>query len=418
MRNHIIQMQRIERNQHCGWNCSEGLQCKPRAYSLLSGFHCRNHAVSSTIFHSVNISTILSCEEGKCSLQLRITASANVSGDMHGVSVCANSAGMIGNCQMYTFGQVGGKNSTGKQVDVGFECIPVRPGQHVFVSLKTLPNYCKAMWSQSYFVPECSHEDIRDEIPECITGKLSYTVDATRKHLIVNVKDAPKETDYNLRLCHRHTVICAGNGTHKTIKPQHLQRSIHLHYSRALPYLEDLWSDVTYEMNKDQLVWQPRCPVKVTVSLCHTDGKSSCRDLSNVTFSSVDPHPTLCMKVQFTTEVKTWIKCPFSEGNFSVWTAKMMSQGGQQWAEITTWVKANFSVLICEKKSSTQCKGKEGKDFKSLVLDRMKTAVINLSENACEVCVCIKVHRADVLFSIPVLMCNLQCCFNEKKGRL
>lgn len=37
-----------------------------------------------------------------------------------------------------------------------FKCVPVRPGQHMFVTLKTIPNYCKAMWSQRHLVPGIS----------------------------------------------------------------------------------------------------------------------------------------------------------------------------------------------------------------------------------------------------------------------
>lgn len=37
-------------------------------------------------------------------------------GDIRGVSVCADSAGMIGHCQIYTFGHVGKGKATGKQV--------------------------------------------------------------------------------------------------------------------------------------------------------------------------------------------------------------------------------------------------------------------------------------------------------------
>lgn len=37
-----------------------------------------------------------------------------------------------------------------------FKCVPVRPGQLVFVTLKTIPNYCKAVWTQRHLVPGIS----------------------------------------------------------------------------------------------------------------------------------------------------------------------------------------------------------------------------------------------------------------------
>ncbi|XP_016306515.1 putative interleukin-17 receptor E-like [Sinocyclocheilus anshuiensis] len=438
LQNHKVHLDRIETNQDCAWSCSEGLQCKPKAYSPLSAFHCRNQPVSSGVFNNVMLSTVLACEGRKCSLQLKITTSVNATGDIRGVSVCADSAGMIGHCQIYTFGHVGKGKATGKQVDVKFKCVPVRPGQLVFVTLKTIPNYCKATWTQRHLVPECSHEGIRDEIAECITGKLAYTVDEARNALTVKVTDAPEDTDYNLRLCHKRNVICAGEGAHMKIKPQHLQSSIMLHYSKPLPCLciegwparvdarrvqvcpfknnlEELWSGITYDFNKEELIWEPQCPVKVSVSLCHADGGKSCQDIGNVfhsegqkvIFSSVDPHPMLCTK--FTTEVGTWIKCPFAKGNFSVWTAKITSKDGQQWAEISTWVKASFSVSVCEMKPSSQCKRIEGNKFQNLSVDKTKHTVFNLSKSLCEACVCIQVQRVDVRFSVPVLRCDLQC---------
>ncbi|XP_051975110.1 putative interleukin-17 receptor E-like isoform X1 [Xyrauchen texanus] len=433
-----IHMDRIERNEDCAWRCSEGLHCKPRAYSPLSVSHCKNQPVNSTVFSNVTLSTVLGCEERTCSLQLRIVTSVNITSEIRGVSVCSDSAGMMEHCQIYTFGKFAHRNEIGKQVDVQFKCIPVRPGQRLFVTLKTVPNYCKAMWIQEHLVPECSHEGIRNEIAECITGKMVYTIDQVRREITVSVTHAPVDTDYTLRLCHKRRIICAGEGALKMIKPQNAHRNVSFQYSKALPCLciegwparvdarrvqvcpfrnnlEELWSGITYDPYKEELKWEPLCPVKVSVSLCHADEGNSCRDLGNVfysegqkvIFSSVDPHPVLCMK--FTTDVETWIKCPFAKGNFSVWKVKMASRDGQHWAEISSWVKANFSVALCETKSFTECKRMERNISQTISVDSMKHTVFNLSTSACDVCVCIQVQRVDVQFSVPVIQCNLQC---------
>ncbi|XP_051978381.1 putative interleukin-17 receptor E-like isoform X2 [Xyrauchen texanus] len=441
-----IHMDQMERNQDCAWHCSEGLHCKRRAYLILS--------------------TVLGCEGRTCSLQLRIATSVNITDEIRGVSVCADSAGMMGHCQIYKFVQVAGGNETGKQVDVQFKCVPVRPGQHLFVTLKTVPNYCKATWIQRHLVPECSHEGIRDEIAECISkcihynvtifielffmivnalmyviivaGKLVYTVDKTRREITVSVTHAPEDTDYNLRLCHKRSAICTGEGTHKMIKPPNVHRSITFQYSKALPCLciegwparvdarrvqvcpfrnnlEELWSGISYDPYKEELKWEPLCPVKVSVSLCHADGGNNCRDLGNVfysegqnvIFSSMDPHPMLCTK--FTTDGETWIKCPFAKGNFTVWRVQFASRDGQHWAEISSWVKANFSVALCETKPSSQCKQMERNISQIISVDSMKHTAFNFSRSACEACVCIQVQRVDVQFSVPVLQCELQC---------
>lgn len=46
----------------------------------LSGFHCRNQPVSSTVISNVMLSTVLACEGRKCSLQLKIATSVNATG--------------------------------------------------------------------------------------------------------------------------------------------------------------------------------------------------------------------------------------------------------------------------------------------------------------------------------------------------
>ncbi|RXN17227.1 interleukin-17 receptor E-like protein [Labeo rohita] len=169
---------------------------KSKSKAPLTAFHCRNQPVSSAVFNNVMLTTVLACEGRKCSLQLKIATSVNVTGDIRGVSVCADSAGMIGHCQIYTFGHVGKGTANGKQVDVRFKCVPVRPA-----------------------------------------GKLAYTVDKARNTLTVKVTDAPEDTDYNLRLCHKRSVICTGEGAPRMIKAQHLQSSITLPYSKPLPCL-------------------------------------------------------------------------------------------------------------------------------------------------------------------------------------
>jgi len=48
----------------------------------------------------------------------------------------------------------------------------------------------------------------------------------------------------------------------------------------------------------------------------------------------------------------------------------MTSKNGQQWAEISTWVKANFSVSLCEMEPSSKCKQIEGNKSQTLSVVR------------------------------------------------
>lgn len=49
--------------------------------------------------------------------------------------------------------------------------------------------------------------------------------------------------------------------------------------------MEELWSGITYNPTKEELIWEPLCPIKASVSLCHADGQNSCRDLGDVFYS-------------------------------------------------------------------------------------------------------------------------------------
>ncbi|KAI4876416.1 hypothetical protein NFI96_012132, partial [Prochilodus magdalenae] len=394
------------------------------------------------------------CEEEKCSLHLNIAMMMTLYDDVRGVVMCVHSAGMLGRCQIITFPHNARKHVTEKKVEVQYDCFSVKPGQDVLVTLKTMPNFCNTIWTQEYSIPECSHEDIRRKVAECLTGELAYNVDTARKEITVKVLEAPKDADYNLRLCLKGISACIGTGPHRlvrTIKRQELHRNESLLYSRALPCLciegwpattnahriqvcpfrnnmQELWSGATYDYYTQALSWKPACPVKAVVSLCHAVGPNMCLDVGNVSlssesnsviFSSVDPHPQLCMK--FTTESGFWTACPFSSERFPVWDLKVPSQADQHWVEITSWFPARFSVGLCKISSSTACEPTEERPFSIAFVDKTKSAFVNLSASMCHSSICIqvlrtyktnikkKVRRIDVQLAIQEQRCNLQC---------
>ncbi|XP_066524274.1 interleukin-17 receptor E-like protein [Hoplias malabaricus] len=423
----------IQQIQQCGVHCSEGLNCKAKSYLSLSP--CKkqqDHNISTTI-NNVSLSTVMKCYEEKCSLNLKIVTLITLYDDIHGVVMCLNSAGMLGRCQIVTYPHK--TTEHGKQVEVEYDCFSVRPGQDVFVTIKTAPNFCNNIFTQKYTIPECAHENIRKKVTECKTGELMYTVDDSRREITVRVLEAPEDKDYHLRLCLKDQ-ICSGTGPHKLIKKQDLHRNESLVYSRALPCLciegwpattnarriqvcpfknnvEELWSGVTYDHYTQALSWKPLCPVQAVVSLCHAVGPKICLDIGNVLlssdrntviFSTVDPHPQLCMK--FTTEAGFWIECPFTSEHFPLWDVNVVTKADQQWIEITSWFPASFSVGLCKMSNSTACELTEERPF-LISVEKTKPAAVNLSKTTCSIC--IQVKRIDVQFAVEENRCNLQC---------
>ncbi|XP_030621212.1 interleukin-17 receptor E [Chanos chanos] len=371
----LVQNSSIQRIQQCGSHCTQGLRCTSGPH--MSFGKCRHMPAlnTSSVFHNVTLATVMKCDIG-----------------------------------------------------VQDDCFSVKAGQDVYVTMKTVPRYCEAVWSQTYTVQDCTHEDLRHAITECLTGKLEYAVDFVRKELSVRVVDMPGGANYHLRLCYKDS-ICRGTGTHSLITQQDRGKSVTFQYSRLLPclciegwpawedarraqvcpfknYTEEMWSGVTFDPHKEALSWEPKCPMLTVVTLCYKVGDHVCLDLGNtsitsdretVIFAKVDPHPKLCMK--FTTEHGSWIDCPFISGNFPVWEVKMASYGDEQKAEIVSSVRADFLLTLCRMTEPSE---------------KMRSTEVNLSGSVCEPNMCIQVRRMDVQFSLPHLQCHFQCWMNEE----
>ncbi|KAG9345891.1 hypothetical protein JZ751_009047 [Albula glossodonta] len=286
--------------------------------------------INSTVFHRVNLSTVMKCDEiQKCSLYLRVTATVQIYERLQGVSVCTVSSGMLEYCRVVTFPRKARGRLAGQRVEVQDDCVEVAPNQNVNVMLKTHPEYCDITWSQMYRVQGCGNAVLRSNVPECITGKIAYTVDEVKRELSVTVSDMLEDRDYHLRLCHRWE-ICSGTEAYTLLKREDSLKRATLQYSSPLPCLciegwsamadaprvqvcpfrnrtEELWSGVTFDPEREALSWEPACPVKAVVTLCQRERGNVCHDLANssqpvgrekVTYSKVDPHPTICMKAR------------------------------------------------------------------------------------------------------------------------
>ncbi|KAK6315033.1 hypothetical protein J4Q44_G00145620 [Coregonus suidteri] len=350
---------------------------------------------------------------------------------IHGVSICTVTTGMmLESCRLVSFPRVARERLEEQQVEVQNDCSEVWPGQDVHITLKTNPSYCGVTWTSTYHVPECDSRDLRSNIPECITGRLAYTVDSDRKELAVSVSDMLEDEDYHLRLCHRKAYTCRDTGANTLIRKEDVLKNTTLQYSTPLPCLciegwsatsdaprvqvfpfkdrlEELWSGINFDPVEEALSWEPVCPVAVVISLCQKRGDDECDDLAGssqtlsrekITFSRVDPHPQLCMK--FTTDSGSWIRCPFADGNFQAWDLGV----DQLRLVVTSRVRAPISLRVCVKTGTSVCH--PGHTFP---VHGEKSVNLNLTVDICLPNTCVQVKRLNVKYAATILHCYIRC---------
>ncbi|XP_037317341.2 putative interleukin-17 receptor E-like [Pungitius pungitius] len=434
----------LERIEECGTRCSQGLQCKTKPNNWFPP-PCQNPAEGvnrSSVFHNVDLSTVMRCEgRQKCSLHLRVKTAIKLTESIHGLSVCTVTAGMMANCQMFSFRRGSRHRLSGLKVEVENDCTDISPRQRVQVTVETVPSYCDVTWTGTYEAPDCLSEDLRRHVPECITGRLSYDVNPKRKELKVSASDTLEDHDYHLRLCHKD-FICAGTGAYKLIKKGERVKSAILPYSRPLPCLciegwsavmdasrvqicpfehrlEELWSGINFDPIEETLSWEPICPVTATVGLCQKRADGACVDLlhgsqnvsrKKITFTKVDPHPQLCMK--FTVGHQSWTRCPFADARFQAWEVVVSGQQGQEAVKVLSQVPATFSVGLCvAPEGLTSC---QITHTYTLHVEEHNPVGLNLKGEPCNSC--FQVERLDVTFAATVTHCLEQCNQTEARG--
>ncbi|KAK2883194.1 hypothetical protein Q8A73_022127 [Channa argus] len=427
----------LERIEKCTTRCSQGLHCRPKPDNLFSP-PCQNTPEglnASTVFLNVSFSTVMSCEgKQKCSLHLRIKTVLQLTENFRGVSFCTTTAGMMGNCQTIGFTRTSRQRMSGQQVHVENDCTDVSPNQQVQVTVKTLPDYCDITWKGTYDAPECTSEDLRRHVPECITGRLSYDVDTERKELSISVSDMLEDYNYYLRLCLKD-FICVGTGASKLIKKEEPVKRTTLSYTRLLPCLciegwsatvdaprvqvcpfkdriEELWDGVNFDPMEQTLSWEPTCPVTAIVSLCYKGENDICVGLPHasqnvsrekIIFAKVDPHPQLCIK--FTAAFQSWIRCPFAAGRFQAWEVVMRRHKGHEEVKVVSQTAASFSVGLCAKAAgSAKCQIKEKH---TVHVEKNKAVGLNLTDEQFNSC--LQVKRLDVNYAVPVIYCPDKC---------
>ncbi|NWU83425.1 I17RE protein, partial [Onychorhynchus coronatus] len=291
----------IPRIEECGLSCSQGIHCKSKPSGVIFNSFCRDApaSLSSMVLKSMKISTVMKCVQGSpCSLHLNIKGTLSLDENIRGLEICSLSLDtQQSQCTNVRFTRKKSKMLNGKKVQVQFNCIEVNVAQHIYVTMKTVPNYCDVKLSQEYYVE---------------AGNFDYNVDRARKLITVNVSNFPRDQDYYVRLCHKW-FTCEDTGAFAVIKGKESFKSVSLKYSQLLPCLciegwlaipdarriqlcpfENgkyctLWDNIVYNPSTQTLAWEPACPVLVTVNLCRfTKSNHDCEDIENSSKNSTE----------------------------------------------------------------------------------------------------------------------------------
>uniref|UniRef100_A0A8D3BAJ9 Interleukin-17 receptor C/E N-terminal domain-containing protein n=1 Tax=Scophthalmus maximus TaxID=52904 RepID=A0A8D3BAJ9_SCOMX len=462
----------LERIGTCGTRCSQGLHCKVRPDYLfppqcLAATDALN---TSSVFHNISLSTVMRCEgRQKCSLHLRMETVLQLAEPIRGLSICTATAGMMVNCQIFSFTRSSRERMSGSQVEVEHDCTTVSPNQRVQVMVKTVPSYCDITWSGTYDAPDCSSGDLRRHVPECITGRLSYDVNPEKRELSVSVSEMLDDHNYHLRLCYKD-FICSGAGPNALIKKEEPVKSATLPYSQPLPCLciegwsavmdaprvqlcpfkdresldcsqsqaavaqsitdtvgravrptvtspfcaglEELWFGVAFDPLEETLSWELVCPVPTGVALCQKRGDGVCVDLPqafrNVTSGKVaftEVDPHPQLCMKFTVGSQSWTRCPFADDRFQAWDVVVTRERGHEEAKMMSRVRATFSVGQCVKSAGPAAC--HITNTHTVHAEKNRAVSLNLTGELCNSCV--QVRRLGMKYAATVVHCVELC---------
>ncbi|XP_069812216.1 interleukin-17 receptor E-like protein isoform X2 [Dendropsophus ebraccatus] len=320
------------------------------------------------------------------------------------------------------------------KIQIQANCFEVGVSEQVFVTMRTVPDYCGIEISKEYHVQDCHNKDVGKHILPCLTGKLDYMINEEKKNIIVYVSNIPEDYDYNVRLCLKH-FSCHDTGAHGLIKKDNTTKSVTLAYSEMLPCLciegwpvfpdsrrtricpfkndiGNLWDHITYNPITLELAWKSACPVDATVSLCRKE-EEKCVNIPDsksvkkkqVLYNQVDTHPKLCMK--FTTKNGFWVRCPFSSRDFPAWEMKTNFMDEIIQIKFVSSAKAEFCVFICNLTKHDSCDALQGQVLFNVEVSHHAT--LNLTRDVCGPKICIQGSRVDVNYSFPVQICDIPC---------
>ncbi|XP_029810053.1 putative interleukin-17 receptor E-like isoform X1 [Suricata suricatta] len=369
----------------CGLSCSQGFACKSRVNRSIFNSFCRQSptSMSRSVLEALTVSTAMRCApRDGCSLLLRVQASLTLHESLRGLEACSMRLDtQETQCQSVRISRVSRQRHAGQQLQVHFDCFEVSVAQSLYVTLRTVPYFCGVQLDQQYHVEDCRDNDVGRNLPFCFDGKFSYSVDRGRKVILVQVPEAPGDSDYYVRLCLKW-FACEDVGA--PVRVSGVSGAISLPYSQELPCLclegwaatpdavrmqacpfendtEALWDAIRYHPGNQALSWEPACPVSAHVSLCwRPEPGARCHELEHsgrpargrVQYPLVDTQPQLCLK--FSTSLGFWVRCPFEQRPFPAWKMTVQPAASQGHLRVTFFSPsaASFTVHLCHQRKT------------------------------------------------------------------
>ncbi|XP_070611482.1 interleukin-17 receptor E-like protein isoform X2 [Erythrolamprus reginae] len=436
--------QPIPRIKECGVTCSQGFHCKHQfSMEAMNSFcHLPPDSLTPVNLKNMKLGTTMKCEDHRrCSLYLSVKATLQLNENTSGVLICYFLMfTQKTKCVKVKISRGQSAYPEGNKVKIQFNCFEVSVGQHLYLTMTTIPYYCGVKQTQEYYVEDCRNSDVGENIPDCFVSKLAYKVDRTRKTISVNISDV-QNIDCYVRLCHQR-FVCEDVAPVTLIQGKDMMKSASLQYAQLLPCLcievwpaildarrmqlcpfkndtKSLWDNIVYQPATQTLTWEAACPVHVTVSLCQLMKiNDQCVDLEGtvniaaekVKYSRVDTHPSLCIK--FVTENNVWVKCPFNHGKFQAWKMQLAEVGPHIEVSFASPFEAEFSVLVCNRTNLHSCNSTRSP--KTLSLGGLNLSSVNISGKPCSSNICIKGWRTDVDYSVSLYVCDLPCDNSRK----
>ncbi|XP_026963858.1 interleukin-17 receptor E-like protein [Sagmatias obliquidens] len=445
----------VPRVAECSLSCSQGFACKSHVNRNIFNSFCRKPptSMSGSVLEALTLSTAMKCAPPDgCSLFLRVKASLTLHEGLRGLEACSMSLDtQETQCQSVRVPRASRRLQVGQQLQVHFDCFEVSVAESLYVTLRTVPHFCGVQLEQRYHVEDCADEDVGRNVPYCFAGKLSYSVDRSRKVILVQVPESggPDYHDYYVRLCLKW-FTCEDAGAPVRVTANGVSRRVSLPYKQELSCLclegwsatpdavriqtcpfeddtETLWDAIHYHPGSQELSWEPACPMSGRVSLCWRPGPGpQCLELeqssrpahSRVQYPLVDTQPQLCLK--FSTSLGFPVKCPFEQLRFPAWkmTVQLAPAPGHLRVAFFSPSPARFQVCLCHR----------GKTWPPACRRLLQATPIPAGDptedpavafvdipgdQACAPGTCIQGRRTDIQFSVPQQLCDLQCAATQ-----